>query len=122
MSLAVWRGRPYPLGATWNGEEVNFALFSEHAEKVELCIFERRTQRQLYRIDVPWQTHHVWHCCLPEIRPGALYGYRVSGPYDPRRGSRFNANKLLLDPYAKEIVGALRWSDALFGYRVGRGR
>jgi len=122
MNLAVWRGKPYPLGATWDGEGVNFALFSEHAEKVELCLFDRNAQRQTHCIDVPWQTHQVWHCYLPEMRPGTVYGYRVSGPYDARRGLRYNRNKLLLDPYAKEIVGTLRWSDMLFGYRVGGGR
>jgi isoamylase len=122
MSLAVWRGKPYPLGATWNGEGVNFALFSEHAERVELCIFDPRGRRQLHCINLPWQTDQVWHCYLPEMRPGTLYGYRVHGPYEPRRGMRFNCNKLLLDPYAKQIVGPLRWSDALFGYRIGSPR
>jgi len=116
---AVWPGSPYPLGATWDGEGVNFALFSEHAEGVELCLFDAYGRRQLGRIDVRWQTDQVWHCYLPEARPGLLYGYRVRGPYDPQNGHRFNHHKLLLDPYAKSFSGQVRWSDALFGYRVG---
>ena len=116
--IAVWPGAPYPLGATWDGEGVNFALFSEHAEQVELCIFDGKGRRIVETIDVCWQTDQVWHCYLPEARPGTLYGYRVHGPYDPARGHRFNPKKLLIDPYAKQLVGPLRWSDALFGYRL----
>jgi len=119
---AVWRGEPYPLGATWDGEGVNFALFSEHAEKVELCLFDPRGRRETDRIPVRWKTDQIWHCYLPDARPGLLYGYRVHGPYEPKNGLRFNANKLLLDPYAKQIAGAVRWSDALFGYRIGSAR
>jgi isoamylase len=117
--FAIWPGRPYPLGATWDGEGVNFALFSEHAESVELCLFDPSGKRELARIPVRWQTDLVWHCYLPEMRPGQLYGYRVHGPYNPALGQRFNSSKLLLDPYAKAIAGAIKWSDALFGYRVG---
>jgi isoamylase len=117
--LEVWPGQPYPLGATWDGEGVNFSLFSERAEKVELCLFDPNGRREIHRIDVRWQTDQVWHCYLPDARPGLLYGYRVSGPYAPKSGDRFNAHKLLIDPYAKSIVGPLRWSDAHFGYRVG---
>ena len=120
--LAVWRGRPYPLGATWDGEGVNFSLFSEHADKVELCLFEQRGRHEIARIPVRWQTDQIWHCYVPEARPGQLYGYRVHGPYEPRQGMRFNPNKLLLDPYAKQLIGQLMWSDALFGYRVGSAR
>ncbi len=116
---ALWRGHPYPLGATWDGEGVNFALFSEHAEQVQLCLFDPNGRREINRIDIPWQTDQVWHCYLPEMRPGQLYGYRVQGPYDPASGHRFNSHKLLLDPYAKDLVGSLRWSDALFGYLIG---
>ena len=116
---AVWRGQPDPLGATWDGEGVNFALFSERADRVELCLFDPRTRRETERIAMRWQTNLVWHCYLPEARPGLLYGYRVYGPYDPKLGLRFNPNKLLIDPYAKHIDGNIRWSDALFGYRVG---
>ena len=118
-ALAVWLGSPYPLGATWDGEGVNFALFSERAEGVELCLFDPKGRHEVQRITMPWQTDHVWHCYLPEIRPGMLYGYRVHGPYAPKDGQRFNANKLLIDPYAKIIVGNMQWSDAQFGYKVG---
>lgn len=115
----VWPGRPYPLGATWDGEGVNFTLFSEHADKVELCLFDSRGRREVERIAMRWRTDQVWHCYLPEARPGQLYGYRVHGPYDPKRGHRFNPNKLLLDPYAKDIIGSVRWNDALYGYTIG---
>jgi isoamylase len=119
---AVWPGRPYPLGATWDGEGVNFAVFSEHAERVELCLFDPAGRREVGRIGVRERTDQVWHCYLPEARPGLLYGYRVHGPYKPEAGHRFNPYKLLLDPYARNIVGALRWSDALFGYTIGHRR
>ena len=116
---AVWRGTHYPLGATWDGQGVNFALYSQHAEKVELCLFSPNGKREIERIDLRERTDFVWHCYLPEARPDQLYGYRVHGPYAPERGHRFNAHKLLLDPYARMIVGHLRWTDAHFGYRVG---
>jgi len=109
-------GRPYPLGATWDGSGVNFALFSENATAVELCLFDEARET---RVPVTEQTEHVWHVYLPEARPGVRYGYRVQGPWDPGAGHRFNAAKLLLDPYARAIDGAVRWSDALFGYEVG---
>ena len=115
----MWPGRPYPLGATWDGEGVNFALFSEHAEAVELCLFDEAGRRELHRVRIKEQTDQVWHCYLPEARPGLIYGYRVHGPYDPNHGHRFNPNKLLLDIYAKQIVGELKWSDSHFGYRIG---
>jgi isoamylase len=115
----VWPGKPYPLGATWDGEGVNFALFSEHAEAVELCLFDQAGRRELPRLRIKEQTDQVWHCYLPEARPGLIYGYRVYGPYDPGKGHRFNPHKLLLDAYAKQIVGELKWSDSHFGYRVG---
>ncbi len=118
-SQLVWPGKPYPLGATWDGEGVNFALFSEHAEKVELCLFDARGRRETDRIELREQTDLVWHCYLPGAKPGLLYGYRVHGPYQPQRGHRFNPNKLLLDPYAKGAAGRLRWSDAHFGYKIG---
>ncbi len=116
---AVWPGQSDPRGATWDGEGVNFALFSENAERVELCIFDAMGRRELQRIEIRERTDQVWHCYLPEARPGLLYGYRVHGPYRPGDGLRFNPHKLLLDPYARNIVGALRWSDSLFGYTVG---
>ena len=117
-NLIVWRGRPYPLGATWDGEGVNFAIFSEHAERVELCLFDPNGRRQIRYVKLQEQTDQVWHCYLPEARPGLVYGYRITGPYDPSRGMRFNSHKLLLDPYAKQIQ-PLTWSDATFGYRIG---
>src|SRR2546423_8575772 len=112
-------GNPYPLGATWDGEGVNFALFSEHGEQVDLCLFDPLGKREVSRIALPEQTNQIWHGYLAEARPYLLYGYRVHGPYAPQQGHRFNAHKLLLDPYAKDIVGSIRWSDAHFGYRVG---
>src|SRR5712671_3377645 len=115
----VREGNPFPLGATWDGTGVNFALFSAHATKVELCIFDIEGKRELERIELPEFTDEVWHGYLPEARPGTTYGYRVHGPYDPASGHRFNPNKLLLDPYARAISGQLRWSDVLFGYRFG---
>ncbi len=115
----VWPGRPYPLGATWDGEGVNFALYSEHAEKVELCLFEISGRRESLRVVLPEQTDMVWHGYLPEVRPGQLYGYRVYGPYAPEQGHRFNHHKLLLDPYGKQIQGSITWADSHFGYRVG---
>src|SRR3984885_4607911 len=116
---AVWPGRPYPQGATWDGEGVNFAIFSEFAEKVELCLFDQNGRQETHRVVLPEHTDQVWHGYLPEARPGLLYGYRVYGPYEPLKGFRFNPNKLLLDPYAKQLLGTLRWSDAHFGYRIG---
>jgi isoamylase len=115
----VWPGKPYPLGATWDEEGVNFALFSEHADKVELCLFDAKGRHEIQRIRMLEQTDQIWHCYLPEARPGWLYGYRAYGPYDPAAGARFNHHKLLLDPYAKAVVGTLQWSDALFGYTIG---
>ncbi|MGE5320093.1 MAG: glycogen debranching protein GlgX [Hyphomicrobiaceae bacterium] len=118
-ATVVWPGKPYPQGATWDGRGVNFALFSEHAEKVELCLFDAHGRREIERIEMREQTDLVWHCYLPGAKPGLLYGYRVYGPYQPQQGHRFNPNKLLLDPYAKAAVGKLRWSDAHFGYKIG---
>jgi len=115
----VWPGLPYPLGATWDGSGTNFALFSAHAERVELCLFDSEGKHEIERIALPEYTHEIWHCYLPDVRAGQLYAYRVYGPYDPEQGHRFNHHKLLLDPYAKSLRGALVWDDALFGYVVG---
>jgi isoamylase len=115
-------GAPHPLGATWDGRGTNFALFSEHAEKVELCLFDRQGRREMERIALPERTEDVWHGYLNDVAPGQPYGYRVYGPYQPERGFRFNCNKLLLDPYAKQLAGRLVWSDAHFGYRAGSAR
>ena len=118
--VRVWPGQPYPLGATWNGVGVNFALFSAHATRVELCLFDAAdSSREVARIDLPEQTDMVWHGFLPDVRPNQLYGYRVHGPYDPPHGHRFNPNKVVMDPYAKSVARTIRWSDELFGYRVG---
>ena len=116
---AVWPGRPFPRGAIWDGLGVNFALFSEHAERVELCLFDVSGRHEVQRVVLPEQTDQVFHGYLPQARPGQLYAYRVFGPYKPQDGHRFNGHKLLLDPYARNIVGQLRWHDALFGYRIG---
>jgi len=113
-------GKSYPLGATWLGNGVNFAIFSEHASKVELCLFDNvDAPKEFARVELREQTGEVWHAFLPELRPGQLYGYRVHGPYEPNRGARFNDSKLLLDPYAKAIAGQIKWSDEMFGYIVG---
>jgi isoamylase len=118
--MKVWPGQSYPLGATWDGAGVNFALFSENATGVELCLFDAAEQsRESHRIRLTEQTDQVWHAYLPEARPGQLYGYRVHGPYDPAAGHRFNPAKLLLDPYAKAINGTVAWDDSVFGYTLG---
>ncbi|MFN3373624.1 MAG: glycogen debranching enzyme GlgX, partial [Chloroflexus sp.] len=115
----VWPGRPYPLGATWDGEGVNFALFSAHATRVELCLFDSPTApREAVRVILPERTDDVWHGYIPGLRPGQLYGYRVYGPYTPQQGHRFNPYKLLIDPYARALYGELRWDKANYGYRV----
>jgi isoamylase len=111
-------GLPFPRGATWTGLGVNFALFSANATKVELCIFDEQGQREIERVELPEFTDEIWHGFLPDARPGTIYGYRVHGPYEPTGGLRFNPNKLLLDPYAKAVVGSLDWDPALFGYKM----
>jgi glycogen operon protein len=118
--MKILPGNPYPLGASWDGAGVNFALASENATGVELCLFggDDGNQQQAC-IPVTEQTGFVWHVYVPEIRPGQRYGYRVHGPYDPANGHRFNPAKLLLDPYAKSIDRTLNWNDALFGYEIG---
>ncbi len=119
-SVRVWPGRPYPQGATWDGGGVNFAIFSEHATRVELCLFDGiNAKKETHRIPLPEQTDLVWHGYLPDAFPGQLYGYRVHGPYDPKQGMRFNPHKIVLDPYATAIGRDLRWSDRMFGYRIG---
>jgi glycogen operon protein len=118
--MRVRPGQPYPLGATWDGLGVNFAVFSEHAWRVELCLFDSpSSSKESQRIVLPEYTDMVWHGYVLGIKPGQLYGYRVYGPYDPGAGHRFNAHKIVLDPYAKVIGRTTRWHDALFGYRVG---
>ena len=121
-SVRLTSGLPYPLGATWDGRGTNFAVFSATAEKVELCLFDRQGRREVERIKLPERSEDIWHGYLNDVVPGQLYGYRVHGPYDPERGSRFNSHKLLIDPYAKSITGRLVWSDAHFAYRTGSPR
>jgi isoamylase len=119
--MRMWPGRPYPLGATWDGAGVNFALFSEHATKVELCLFDSADAiKESHRIPFIEVTDQVWHAYFPDILPGQLYGFRVHGPYDPAKGHRFNPNKVVLDPYAKMIGRDLKWDDSLFGYTIGK--
>jgi glycogen operon protein len=119
-ALRTRPGRPYPLGATWDGAGVNFALFSEHATAVALCIFDEADPgKEIRQIRIEERTDQVWHVYVPGMRPGALYAYRVNGPYDPAQGHRFNPAKALLDPYAKAIAGSLLWHDAFLGHRVG---
>jgi isoamylase len=118
--MKVWPGRPYPLGATWDGEGVNFSLFSENATSVELCLFDGPdASKESHRIRMEERTNQTWHVYLPEGRPGLHYGFRVDGPYDPQAGHRFNPAKLLIDPYAKSIADTIRLSDRMFGYRLG---
>ncbi|HXJ66545.1 MAG TPA: glycogen debranching protein GlgX [Actinomycetota bacterium] len=118
--MRIWPGTPYPQGATWDGEGVNFALFTEHGDAVDLCLYDATDDtRETHRIRLRERTDLIWHCYLPDVRPGQLYGYRVHGPYDPRNGHRFNSNKLLIDPYAKALSGSIQWSDALYGYTIG---
>jgi glycogen operon protein len=118
--MRVWPGRPYPLGATWDGSGVNFAVFSEHATSVHLCLFDAATDT-MERLCLPLtdRTDRVWHGYLPDAKPGQLYGYRVHGPWDPARGFRFNPSKVLIDPYARAIGRAPTWHASLFGYAAG---
>src|SRR5436309_735197 len=117
----IAEGKPFPLGATWDGLGVNFALFSAHATKVELCLFDEAGETELERVELPEYTDEVWHGYLPAARPGTVYGYRVHGPYEPDAGHRFNPNKLLIDPYAKQLVWQLRSGPELFAYLVEKG-
>lgn len=115
--LKVWLGEPFPLGATWCGNGVNFALYSENATGVDLCLFDSPdAPHEQVRVRMTEQTDQVWHVFLPEIRPGQLYGYRVYGPYEPAKGARFNSSKLLIDPYAKAICGQVLWGDEMLGF------
>ena len=117
----IREGRPHPRGATWDGQGVNFALFSANATGVELCLFDETGKRETARIELPEYTDEIWHGYLPEVHPGAIYGYRLHGPYEPDSGHRFNPNKLLLDPYARGHFGDLTWKPAVFGYKLESG-
>lgn len=119
-SLDVYPGVPFPLGASWDGKGVNFALYAENATGIDLCLFEQTDPaHEALNIRVKERTNHVWHVYIPGLQPGQLYGYRVYGPYEPEAGHRFNPNKLLIDPYAKAISGTIQWHDSLFSYEMG---
>ncbi len=115
-------GMPYPLGAKWDGMGVNFAVFSAHATRLQLCFFDAAGRHELARRDLPERSGDIWHGYLPGAQPGLVYGFRAHGPYEPQNGMQFNPQKLLLDPYARKLVGALRWTDAVFGYRLNSAR
>jgi glycogen operon protein len=120
LKFNIYPGNPYPLGAHWDGEGVNFALYADNATGVTLCFFnDPKDEAEVQQIKLVERTHHVWHVYVEGAKPGQLYGYRVDGPYEPLQGHRFNSSKLLIDPYAKAIAGTIDWSDALFGYEVG---
>jgi isoamylase len=120
MNTIVYPGSPYPLGATWDGHGVNFALYADNADGVDLCLFNSVDDEvESIKIRIRERSHQIWHVYVPELKPGQLYGYRVYGPYDPSNGHRFNPHKLLIDPYAKAISGTMQWHDALFGYEMG---
>jgi isoamylase len=120
LKFNVYPGNPYPLGAIWNGSGVNFALYADNAKGVELCFFETtKDEIESQRFKLVERTHHVWHIYIDGAKPGQLYGFRVDGSYDPVNGHRYNASKLLIDPYAKAVAGTIDWSDALFGYEIG---
>ncbi|HTW86442.1 MAG TPA: glycogen debranching protein GlgX [Candidatus Binataceae bacterium] len=118
-SIRIWEGDATPQGATWDGLGVNFTLFSAHATKVELCLFDASGTKELQRLELPEYTDEVWHGYLPDAGPGTIYAYRVHGPHEPEAGHRFNPNKLVLDPYAKAHIGELKWGPELFGYKLG---
>lgn len=118
--IKQYPGSPYPLGATWDGAGVNFALYADKATGVELCLFKTpNDEKEVVKVRMTERSHQVWHIYIPDLKPGQLYGFRVHGAYEPNNGQRFNPNKLLLDPYAKAIAGKIEWNDSLFGYEVG---
>jgi len=119
LGTKVFPGTPFPLGATYDGRGVNFALYAEHAKRVDLCLFQQDDESEYITINLSERTHHIWHGYLPDLHPGQRYGYRVHGPFRPEHGFRFNPNKLLIDPYAKAIAGTINWDDSLFGYEIG---
>jgi glycogen operon protein len=119
MPRTVLPGKPYPQGATWDGTGVNFSVYSEKATAVELCLFEEVDSKESESLRIRECTGYVWHCWLPGVKLGQLYGYRIHGPYEPERGERFNPAKLLIDPYAKALAGRLNWDAPVFGYKLG---
>ncbi|HEY2014991.1 MAG TPA: glycogen debranching protein GlgX [Bryobacteraceae bacterium] len=119
MPRSILPGKPFPQGATWDGTGVNFSLYSEKAAGVELCLFDNVDSTSCETIALRESTGFVWHCYIPGVKLGQLYGYRVRGPYEPERGERFNPAKLLIDPYARALAGPLNWDAPVFGYRIG---
>ncbi len=117
-AFEIRSGYSHTLGANYDGEGVNFAIFSAHAERVELCLYDPSGEHEIARLELPEYTDEIWHGYVTKLQPGALYGYRVYGPYDPENGHRFNPNKLLIDPYARELVGDIQWNDAHFAYQL----
>ncbi|MFP5299528.1 MAG: glycogen debranching enzyme, partial [Actinomycetota bacterium] len=113
--MELWPGKPSPLGATWDGQGTNFAVFSENGTAVELCLFDEHGNQAI--VHLTEKTNHVWHGYVPGVGPGQRYGFRVHGPFEPEAGHRFNPSKLLIDPYAKAIEGAVDWNENTFGYR-----
>ena len=119
MGTKILPGRPYPLGTTWDGSGVNFAIYSERAERVDLCLFDNPNGPETERIALPERTTYIWHGYIKGMQPGQLYGYRVHGPYQPSEGVRFNPNKLVIDPYAKALTGQVKWEAPVFPYKLG---
>src|SRR3954469_4442814 len=119
MSRTILPGKPYPQGATWDGTGVNFSLYSEKASAVDLCLFDSVESAETEIVSVRESAGFVWHCYLPGLKLGQLYGYRVHGPYEPERGERYNPSKLLIDPYARAVAGYLNWDAPVFGYKLG---
>src|SRR5581483_329878 len=119
MPRIVLPGKPFPLGATWDGTGVNFAVYSENAAKIELCLYDNRSRQETERIEMPETTAFVRHCYVPGIQPGQLYGFRVYGPWEPDKGLRFNPAKLLIDPYAQAVCGEVDWKQPIFPYAFG---
>ncbi len=120
-NLKVYPGNPYPLGATWDGKGVNFAVFAKNAVAVVLCLFEEHCGELHVNINLEERSRHIWHVYIPGLNPGQCYGYRIDGPYEPQDGHRYNPHKLLIDPYAKAISGKIEWHDSLFGYQLSKG-
>ncbi len=119
--MKIWKGYPYPLGATWMGTGTNFALYAPNATAVELCLYDEPHEGQeTARIRLEERTDEVWHVFLPDARPSQLYGYRVHGPWEPQNGKRFNPAKVLLDPYARAVVGNVSWAREMFSYPPGQ--
>jgi glycogen operon protein len=120
MNITTYPGSPYPLGATYDGKGVNFTLYAENATGVDLCLFNKKSEKtESARVRIQERSHHIWHVYIPGLKPGQLYGFRVYGPFEPEHGHRFNPEKFLIDPYAKAVAGDVKWDDSVFAYEVG---